>query len=55
MKNTLEIINSRLEDAEEWVSDLEDKVVEVSQLKQQKQKQIYKNEDFKGPLGQHQI
>ena len=28
-------INSRLEDVEEWASDLEDKVVEVSPLKQQ--------------------
>ena len=31
MKNTLEGINSRLEDAEEWINSLEDKVVEIIQ------------------------
>lgn len=30
MKNTLTRINSRLEDIEEWVSDLEDSVVEIT-------------------------
>lgn len=28
MKNTLEEINNRLADAEEWIIDLEDKVME---------------------------
>ena len=31
MKNILEKINSRLEDSEEWIRDLEDRVVETSQ------------------------
>ena len=31
MKNTLEKITSRLEDSEEWIRDLEDRVVETSQ------------------------
>ena len=31
MKNTLDRINSRLEEAEEWLSDLEDKVMESNQ------------------------
>ena len=31
MKNTVEKINSRLEDSEEWIRDLEDRVVETSQ------------------------
>ena len=30
MKNTLAGINSRLEDADEWISNLEDRVVEVT-------------------------
>ena len=44
MKNTIEGINSRLEYAEEWTSDLEDKVVEITQSEQQKEKRL-KNED----------
>lgn len=31
MKNTLEEINSRLENVEEWISNLEDKMVEIIQ------------------------
>lgn len=38
MKITLEEINSRLEDMEEWISDLEDRIVETSQAEQQKRK-----------------
>ena len=30
MKNTLEGINSRITEAEEWVSDLEDRMVEIT-------------------------
>lgn len=36
MKNTLEEINSRLEDAQERISDLEDRAMESTQAKQQK-------------------
>ena len=42
MKNTLEGINRRLGDREECTSDLEDKVMEIIQSKQQKEKQILK-------------
>ena len=31
IKNTLEGINSRLDDTEEWISELEDRVVEVAE------------------------
>ena len=31
MKNTLEGIYSRLNDTEQWISELEDKVVEINQ------------------------
>ena len=41
MKNTLEGTNSRLEDAEEWISYLEDRVVEITQSEQQKERRIF--------------
>ena len=36
MKNTLEEINSRLDDMEEWNSDPEDRVVEITQTEKKK-------------------
>lgn len=45
IKNTLQGIRSRLEDAEEWIKDLEDKVMENTQAEQQKVKVITKCED----------
>ena len=38
MKNTVEKINSRLEDSEEWIRGLEDRIVETSQIAQEKEK-----------------
>lgn len=38
MKNTLDGINSRLENEEEWINHLEDGVVEIIQDEQQKEK-----------------
>ena len=43
--NTLEGITSSLEDAEEWISDLEDRLMESNQSEQQKEKRIIKNEN----------
>ena len=43
MKNTLEGINSRLNDTEEWISELEDKVVEITEDEQKKR--IKRNEN----------
>ena len=40
MKNALEGINSRLDDTEEWVSKLEDQVVEITQAEQKRKKKI---------------
>ena len=34
IKNTLEVINSRITEAEEWMSDLEDKIVEITTAEQ---------------------
>ena len=38
IKNTLEGLNSRLDDAQDWISNLENKVVEITQLEHQKEK-----------------
>ena len=44
-KNTLEGINSRLDDTEEWISELEDRVVRVTQAEHTKEKRIFENDD----------
>ena len=38
IKNTLDGINSRMTEAEEWISDLEDKIVEITATEQNKEK-----------------
>ena len=45
MKNTLEGINSRITEAEEWISDLEDRMVEFTATEQSKEKRMKRNED----------
>ena len=45
MKNTLEGINSRITEAEEQISDLEDRMVEFTAPEQNKEKRIKRNED----------
>ena len=45
MKNTLEGINSRITEAEEWISDLEDRMVEFTAVEQNKEKGMKRNED----------
>ena len=45
MKNTLEWINSRITEAEEWVSDLEDRMVEFTATEQNKEQRMTRNED----------
>ena len=44
MKNTLEGINSRITEAEEWISDL-DRMVEITAEEQNKEKRMKRNED----------
>ena len=44
-KNTLEGINSRIVEAEEWISDLKDRMVEITAIEQNKEKRKKKNED----------
>ena len=43
IKNTLEGINSRITKAEEWMSKLEDKMVEITAREQKKRKKNEKN------------
>ena len=45
MKNTLEGINSRLNEAEEQISELEERVVEITAGEQEIEKKNEKNED----------
>ena len=45
MKTTLEGINSRITETEEWISDLEDRMVECTAAEQNKEKRMTRNED----------
>ena len=45
IKNSLEGIKSRITEAEEWISDLEDKRVEIITAEQNKEKKIKRIED----------
>ena len=45
LKNTPEGINSRISEAEEWISELEDKVVEKTSEEQNKVKRMKRTED----------
>ena len=40
IKNSLEGINNRITEAEEWISDLEDKIVEITAAEQNKEKRM---------------
>ena len=39
IKNSLEGINSRITEAEEWISDLEDKIVKITTAERNKEKE----------------
>ena len=45
IKNTLDGINSRITEAEEQISYLEDKIVEITTAEQNKEKRMKRNED----------
>ena len=45
MKNTLEGINSTITEAEEQISDVEDRMVEFTAVEQTKEKRMKRNED----------
>ena len=50
MKNTLEGISSRKTEAEECISDLEDRMAEFTAMEQNKEKRLKRNEDSLGDL-----
>ena len=45
MNNTLEEINSRIIEVEEWISDLEDRMVEITATKQNTEKRMKRSKD----------
>ena len=45
IKNSLEGINSRITEAEEWISDLEDKIVGITTADQIKENRMKRIED----------
>ena len=45
MKNTVEGINSRINEAEEQISELEERLVEITAAEQNKEKRMKRNED----------
>ena len=45
MNNTLERINSRITRVEEWISDLEDRMVKITKAKQNMERRIKRNEN----------
>ena len=45
MKTTLEGVSSRITEGEEWISDLEDRMVEFTAVEQNKEKRMKRNED----------
>ena len=50
-KNTLEWINSKIYEAEEWISELEDKMMEMTSEEQNKVKRMKRIEDSLRDLG----
>ena len=52
-KNTLEGINSRISEAEEWISELEDKMVEITAKEQDKEERMKRSEDSLRDLWDH--
>ena len=54
MKKTVEGIKNRIAEAVEWISELEDRMVEITAAEQNKEKRMKRNADsLKRPLGQH--
>ena len=45
IKNTLEGTNSRITEAEEWINELENRMLEVTEAEENKEKRIKRNED----------
>ena len=53
MNNTLEGMNSRITEAEAWINDLEDRMVEITATEQDTEKRRKRNEDSLRDLGEN--
>ena len=53
IKNTKEVISSRISEAEKWISELEDKMVEITSEEQNKVKRVKRTEDSLIDLWDH--
>ena len=45
IKNSLELANSRIQEAEEQISEVEDRLVEVTDAEQKREKRLKRNEE----------
>ena len=45
MKNLLEAVNSRIQEAEELISEVEDRLVEITDVEQKREKRLKTNEE----------
>ena len=45
IKNTVAGTNSRITEAEEWISKMEDRIVKITEAEQNKQKRMKRSED----------
>ena len=43
IRNTLEATNSRITEAEDWISEVEDRMVEINESERKKEKRIKRN------------
>ena len=55
MKNTVEEIKTRLDEAEDWISELDNKVEKNSQIEQQNEKDSKRIKRGNGAAGQHEM
>ena len=54
IKNSLGAANSRIQEAEEWISEVEDRLREIMDVEQKTWKRLKINEESQRTLGQHQ-
>ena len=45
IRNTMEATNSRIMEAEDWISEIEHRMVEINESERKKEKLIKRNED----------
>ena len=51
IKNSPEAANSRIQKAEEWISEVEDRLVEIMAVEQKREKRLKRNEESQRTLG----